>query len=63
MGAMRTIYVALPSGALERLRDLALREFRGAKEQAAVLILEGLERHAADKTREATPALESPRSE
>lgn len=60
---MRTIYVALPSDALERLRDLAQREFRGAKEQAAVLILEGLERHATNTTRKAAPALGSPRSE
>ena len=45
---MRTIYLAIPTAAFERLRELAQLEFRGAKEQAVVLILEGLERHAAD---------------
>lgn len=60
---MRTIYIALPIGALERLRDLAQREFRGAKEQAVVLILEGLERHAADSGRGAVPADKLPASQ
>ena len=42
---VRNIYVALPDPVVERLRQLAAREYRGTKEQAAVLILEGLRRH------------------
>jgi hypothetical protein len=41
---MRNIYVPLPESAVEQLRALADREYRGAKEQAAVLILDGLRR-------------------
>jgi hypothetical protein len=41
---MRNIYVQLPSEAVERLRELARREFRDPKAQAAVLILDGLDR-------------------
>lgn len=41
---MRNIYVPLPEPAVEQLRALANREYRGAKEQATVLILEGLSR-------------------
>lgn len=41
---MRNIYVQLPSEALERLRELARREFRDPRAQAAVLILDGLDR-------------------
>ena len=41
---MRNLYVPLPEGAIERLRELAAREFRGTKEQATVLIIDGLRR-------------------
>jgi len=41
---MRTIYVPLPEGAADRLRELADRELRDPKSQAAVLILDGLRR-------------------
>ncbi len=41
---VRNIYVTLPDAVVERLRQLAAREYRGTKEQAAVLILEGLRR-------------------
>lgn len=41
---MRSIYVPLPEGAADRLRELARRELRDPKAQAAVLILEGLRR-------------------
>lgn len=41
---MRNLYVPLPSEAVERLRELASREFRDPKAQAAVLILDGLRR-------------------
>jgi hypothetical protein len=43
---MRSLYVPLPSEAVERLRELASREFRDPKAQAAVLILDGLRRAA-----------------
>ncbi len=39
---MRNIYVPLPDEAIKRLRQLAERELRGTKKQAAVLILEAL---------------------
>ena len=41
---MRNLYVPLPEPAVDRLRELAAREMRGTKEQAAVLILDGLRR-------------------
>ena len=60
---MRAIYLSIPSGAFERLRDLAELEFRGAKEQAVVLILEGLERHPPNKACAEAHVPEAPRSE
>lgn len=41
---MRSIYVPLPEDATDRLVELARRELRDPKAQAAVLILEGLRR-------------------
>lgn len=41
---MRSIYVPLPEGAADRLRELATRQLRDPKDQAAWLILDGLER-------------------
>lgn len=41
---MRSIYVPLPEGAADRLRELARRELRDPKEQATWLILDGLKR-------------------
>lgn len=41
---MRSIYVPLPAMAAERLRELARRELRDPRSQAAVLILDGLRR-------------------
>lgn len=41
---MRSIYVPLPEGTADRLRELARRELRDPKAQAAVLIIEGLRR-------------------
>jgi hypothetical protein len=38
----RTIYVPLPAPAADRLRELARREFREPKDQAAYLIIAGL---------------------
>lgn len=45
---MRSIYVPLPEGATDRLRDLARRELRDPREQAAWLILDGLKRAGLD---------------
>lgn len=44
MGGVRAIYVPLPEGAADRLRELAQRELRDPKSQATVLILDGLRR-------------------
>ena len=41
---MRSIFIAIPDEAAERLRELARREFRAPRQQAAVLVLAGLER-------------------
>jgi hypothetical protein len=45
---MRNIYVPLPEQAVDQLRELAQRELRGAKEQAAALVLDGLRRAGFD---------------
>lgn len=45
---MKAIYVPLPEGAADRLRELALRELRDPREQAAWLILDGLRRAGLD---------------
>jgi hypothetical protein len=42
---MRSIYIAIPDDAADKLRELARREFRAPRQQAAVLVLAGL-RHA-----------------
>jgi len=41
---MHSIYIAIPDDAADRLRELARREFRAPRQQAAILVLEGLER-------------------
>jgi hypothetical protein len=41
---VRSIYVPLPDPATDRLRELAQRELRDPREQAAWLILDGLRR-------------------
>lgn len=48
---MRSIYVPLPEGASDRLRELARRELRDPREQAAWLILDGLRRAGLDVDR------------
>jgi hypothetical protein len=60
---MRAIYLSIPSDVFERLRDLAELELRGTKEQAVVLILEGLERRATDKARAEADVPDARRSE
>ncbi len=39
---MRSIYIAIPDEAAAQLRELARREFRAPRQQAAVLVLAGL---------------------
>ena len=51
---MRTLYVRLPDGAIDRLAELARREFREPKAQAGLLILEGLRRAGLDPERSGT---------
>jgi hypothetical protein len=41
---MRAIYVPLPEGAADRLRELARREMRDPRDQAGWLIIDGLRR-------------------
>ena len=50
---MRSIYVPLPEGAAERLRELAAREMRDTRSQATWLILDGLRRAGLDAGRPA----------
>lgn len=47
---MRAIYVPLPEGAADKLQELARREMRDPKTQAAWLILDGLRRSGLDIT-------------
>ncbi len=47
---MRSITVAIPDEAASRLEDLAAREFRRPKDQAAVLLVEAIERASARST-------------
>ena len=41
---MTSLYIAIPQEAAERLRELAQRERRSPRNQAAVLVLAGLDR-------------------
>jgi hypothetical protein len=54
---MRSIYVPLPPGVGEQLIELATRELRDPKAQAAVLIIDGLKRAGltVDEKRSAPP--------
>jgi hypothetical protein len=45
---VRNVYVPLSDSAVERLRELAQREYRDTKAQAAWLILDGLRRAGLD---------------
>ena len=45
---MRSIYIAIPDDAADKLRELARREFRAPWQQAAVLVLAGLRRAGLD---------------
>ncbi len=45
---MRSIYIAIPDDAADKLRELAQREFRAPRQQAAILVLAGLKRAGLD---------------
>jgi hypothetical protein len=49
----RAIYVPLPGDASERLYELAQREHRRTREQALVLLLDGLQRAGMEPLEEA----------
>lgn len=59
---MRTLYVPLPDAAVDRLVELARREFREPKAQASVLILEGLRRAGLDPERRPAQAAQAART-
>lgn len=58
---MRSISIAIPAEAADRLRELARRERRSPRQQAAVLVLAALERDATDITGREKPARGSAR--
>ncbi len=45
---MRAIYIAIPEQAAEQLRVLATREYRSPRQQAAILLIDGLRRAGLD---------------
>ncbi|MEK6720537.1 MAG: hypothetical protein AABZ33_07670 [Chloroflexota bacterium] len=45
---MRSVYIPLPEAAVDRLRELAAREMRDPKAQAAWLVVDGLRRAGLD---------------
>lgn len=49
---MRSIYIAIPDEAANKLRELARREFRAPRQQAAVLVLAGLKNAGLDPDEE-----------
>lgn len=53
---MRSIYISLPADAADRLRELARRERRSPRQQAAVLVLAALERDAETAARMEKPS-------
>jgi hypothetical protein len=57
---MRTLYVKLPEDAVERLAELARREYREPKAQAGILILEGLRRAGRSGDRPAAARTDMP---
>lgn len=59
---MRSIYISLPADAADRLRDLAWRERRSPRQQAAVLVLAALERDAEAAARREKSARRRPRT-
>ena len=55
MLGVRNLYVPLPEPALERLRELARRELRDTKAQAAYFILAGLAQDEATRVAAVRP--------
>jgi hypothetical protein len=53
---MSSFYISLPADAADRLRELAWRERRSPRQQAAVLVLAALEREDRAPARGAEPA-------
>lgn len=60
---MRSIYVPLSDGAIDRLRELAARELRDPKTQASYLILSGLRAAGLDPERPRQTVAETSRRE
>jgi hypothetical protein len=57
---MRSIYISIPAEAADRLRELAWRERRSPRQQAAVLVLAALERDAETAAQRTEPARRTP---
>ena len=57
---MRSIYIAIPDDAADKLRELARREFRAPRQQATILVLAGLERAELDRDQRPEEAVEPP---
>ena len=57
---MHSIYIAIPDDAADKLRELARREFRAPRQQAAILILAGLKRAGLDPDQRPEEAVEPP---
>lgn len=57
---MRSIYIAIPDDAADRLRELARREFRAPRQQAAILVLAGLKRAGLDPDQRPEEAVAPP---
>lgn len=57
---MRSIYIAIPDDAAAKLRELARREFRAPRQQAAILVLAGLKRAGLDPDQRPGEVVEPP---
>lgn len=57
---MRSINISIPAEAADRLRELAWRERRSPRQQAAVLVLAALERDVETAARRTKPARRTP---
>jgi predicted transcriptional regulator len=53
---MHSLSIAIPAEAADRLRELARRERRSPRQQAAVLVLAALDREDEGEQPDATPA-------
>lgn len=57
---MRSIYIAIPDDAADKLGELARREFRAPRQQAAILVLAGLKRARLDTNHRPEDPVEPP---